>query len=100
MEDLQDSIHLLLPDQPRIQSVADLQILGFLNSELNGPQYETKAHALATSPVSLCFNDLNSAAFCTHLSLLSPKELMSLLACSIFFLVLFAFSYKAFFSAI
>jgi len=71
-----------------------------LNSELNGPQYDTKAQALATSPASLCFNDLNSAAFCTHLSLLSYKELISLFACSIFFLVLFAFSWRAFFSAI
>jgi hypothetical protein len=34
-----------------------------LNSELNGPQYETKAHAFATSPMSLNFNDLNSFAF-------------------------------------
>jgi hypothetical protein len=59
---------------------------------LNGPQYETKAQALATSPASLYFKDLNSAAFCTHLPLLSSSELMSLFACSIFFLVLFAFS--------
>jgi len=51
-----------------------------LNSELNGPQYETKAHALATSPTSYFLRDLNSLAFLIHLSLLSCKELMSLFA--------------------
>jgi hypothetical protein len=34
-----------------------------LNSELKGPQYETNAHALATSPTNFCLRDLNSLAF-------------------------------------
>ena len=34
-----------------------------LKSELKGPQYETKAQALATSPTNLCLSDLNSLAF-------------------------------------
>jgi hypothetical protein len=47
---------------------------------LNGPQYETKAHAFATSPTSLNFNDLNVVAFWIHLSLLSYNEVINLFA--------------------
>jgi hypothetical protein len=47
---------------------------------LNGPQYDTKAQALATSPTSLNLRDLNSLAFWTHLTLFAARELISLLA--------------------
>jgi hypothetical protein len=47
---------------------------------LKGPQYETKAHAFATSPTSFNFKDLNVVAFWIHLSLLSYNELINLFA--------------------
>ena len=64
-----------------IKSVWKYSLRSFdLNSELNGPQYETKAHAFATSPTSLNFKDLNVVAFWIHLSLLSYNEVINLLA--------------------
>jgi hypothetical protein len=52
----------------------------FLKSALNGPQYEMKAEALATLPTRRLLVSLNSLELAIHLTLLSARELISLLA--------------------
>mmetsp|Transcript_8591 Transcript_8591/g.9748 ORF Transcript_8591/g.9748 Transcript_8591/m.9748 type:complete len:228 (+) Transcript_8591:3063-3746(+) len=71
-----------------------------LNSALNGPQYDTNAHALATSPTSLLLSDAKLLASCSQRLRSSLRPLMRRLAWSIFLRVLAALSCSFCFSSI